>query len=281
VVTLPSTAEAVPAARRRVGALATCFTENNLLTAASAIAFQRLVALVPLTFLALVLMGAFSVEEIWRDNVAPFVRERFTITSSVAVNRAVERMMAEYALFWIVIAVSLTLWQVSGSVRAAMGALNRIYGVEEERSFVHRFALSFALAAGVAACVLGALFAATLGGRVIPGPVPTVLVSLATWGLALVLLWLVIAMMIRFGPVRGGEIGLVSVGSLLVIAGWLAATFAYGLYVRYVVDFESAFGIASAIFLLTGYLYYSSIIFLTGAQIDQLRRDGGRIAQDA
>jgi membrane protein len=189
-------------------------------------------------------------------------------------------MMAEYALFWIVVAVGLTLWQVSGSVRAAMGALNRIYGVEEERPFVRRFALSFALAAGVVACVLGALFAATLGGRLIPGPVPTILVSIATWGLALVLLWLVIAMMIRFAPVRGGEIGLVSVGSLLVIGGWLAATLAYGVYVRYIVDFESSFGVASVLFLLTGYLYYSSIIFLTGVQIDQLRRDGGRIGRD-
>ena len=46
------------------------------------------------------------------------------------------------------------MWEVSGAMRAIMGALNRVYGAEENRPFVRRMILSFGLAL-VTATALG------------------------------------------------------------------------------------------------------------------------------
>ena len=50
--------------------------------------------------------------------------------------------------------VGLAVWEVSGAMRAIMGALNRVYGAEENRPFVRRMILSFGLAL-VTATALG------------------------------------------------------------------------------------------------------------------------------
>jgi uncharacterized BrkB/YihY/UPF0761 family membrane protein len=47
------------------------FVEHNLLTYAAAIAFQGLIAFVPLTLLALGVLGATGHRELWTQHVAP------------------------------------------------------------------------------------------------------------------------------------------------------------------------------------------------------------------
>ena len=53
--------------------IAEAFVEHNLLTYASAIAFQALIALVPLTLLGLGLLGATGHKEVWTEHVAPAI----------------------------------------------------------------------------------------------------------------------------------------------------------------------------------------------------------------
>jgi uncharacterized BrkB/YihY/UPF0761 family membrane protein len=62
-------------------------------------------------------------------------------------------------------------------VRAIMGALNRLYGAEEPRSTVRRFAISLALSAAVSALLIAAAF---IGGGAFEPTVP-VLGSRASW----------------------------------------------------------------------------------------------------
>jgi uncharacterized BrkB/YihY/UPF0761 family membrane protein len=51
--------------RRDSQQLVACFKENELLTFASAIAFQLLIALIPLVALSLVLLGRARAGELW------------------------------------------------------------------------------------------------------------------------------------------------------------------------------------------------------------------------
>ena len=93
---------------------------------------------------------------------------------------------------------------------------------------------------------------------------------------AFVLLWATIAVLLRWAPAERMEFRWISVGSVVVILCWLGASLAYGFYVRNVADFESAFGFVAAGLVLTGYLYASSIVFLVGAQIDQIVREDAK-----
>jgi uncharacterized BrkB/YihY/UPF0761 family membrane protein len=56
--------------------VADAFVRHSLLTYAAAIAFQGLIALVPLTMLALALLGATGNADVWSNHVAPKLEGR-------------------------------------------------------------------------------------------------------------------------------------------------------------------------------------------------------------
>lgn len=245
--------------RRRVGPVVEAFRENEILTYASAIAFQLLVAIVPLAALALLLIGLTGSEHLWHDGWKLTVAERVTGEAYLAIADSVARVFDRATPLVAALAAGFVVWEVSGSVRAVTAALNRIYGSRETRPAWHRFGLSVALALGGMVLVLTAFGLVAFGGALF-------------WPAALLLLWLTTGMLIRLAPAERVEARWVSIGSVLVVAFWSGASVLYGLYVSRVADFETAFGFVTAALLLTGYMYASAIVFLAGAQLDQLLR---------
>ena len=61
-----------------VGDVRDAFVEHNLLTYAAAMASQMIVALLPLAFLALALLGAFGLGHLWEETLVPSLRVRLT-----------------------------------------------------------------------------------------------------------------------------------------------------------------------------------------------------------
>ena len=79
---------------------------------------------------------------------------------------AVNNALGGHRLLWATGGGLLALWQVSGAVRAVMGALARIYEAPSERPFLRRYSVSFVLSSRdmhlafvfVATCLLFAPF---------------------------------------------------------------------------------------------------------------------------
>src|SRR5437588_11060976 len=103
------------------------FAEHNLLTWSSAIAFQVLIALIPLTLLLFGVLGALDESSVWKKQISPGIKDRLPKPTFDAVNYAAERILTHATAGLITFGIVLTLWEVSGSVRAVSGALNRIY----------------------------------------------------------------------------------------------------------------------------------------------------------
>jgi uncharacterized BrkB/YihY/UPF0761 family membrane protein len=115
------------------------FAKHNLLTWASAIAFQALVALVPLTLLALGILGGLDEHRVWEKQLRPGLQDRLPKQVFGGIDYAVEKILTHATAGLLVFAVALTIWEISGSVRAAGGALNRIYDTNDERPIWIRF----------------------------------------------------------------------------------------------------------------------------------------------
>lgn len=64
----------------------------------------------------------------------------------------------------------------------------------------------------------------------------------------------------------------VSFGALLVVAGWIVMSVVFAWYVTSVADYDSIFGSLATVIVTMEYLYLSTIVFLTGIQIDALTR---------
>src|SRR5205085_7554832 len=106
-----------------------CFAKHNLLTYASAIAFQLLIALVPLVVLTLGVLGAHGEQSVWKKQISPGIERRLPGPTRDAVNYAAKQILTHASAGLIAFGVVLTIWELSGSVRAAMGATNTMYAI--------------------------------------------------------------------------------------------------------------------------------------------------------
>lgn len=263
-------ATARKAVRRIYDVMFERFARNDILTYASAIAVQLLTAVIPLGLLAFLLVGAFGQEGIWRDDLGPRFEERASSPTYRAVDAVVEGLIGSTHAVWLVAATVIAIWEISGAVRCCMGGLNRIFERDEDRPTLRRFGLSFLLAIALGLLVLGAMLLATRGGGWLDlGPVQ-LLWTVARWGSIVVLLWAAIALLFRYAPNGQQPVGWVSFGAVLVVVAWICASLVFGWWVFTEANYKSPFGTAIALLTLVGYLYTSAIVFLVGAQVDQL-----------
>jgi membrane protein len=246
------------------------FSRNNILTYASAMGLQLLTAIVPLALLALLLIGRFAAPSIWREQIGPQVALKTSVPTYRAIDAVVEGLISGSHPTWLAFAVLITLWEVSGAVRTAMGALNCIFEHEESRPIWHRFGLSFAIAAALATLTLGALVIASRGGGWVSWGAAQPAWAALRWLAVVVLLWAAVGLLFRVAPAGEQPAGWVSGGSILVVVAWIVASLIYRWWILGHADYKTPFGTAIAILTLVGYLYTSSIVFLVGAQVDQL-----------
>jgi membrane protein len=249
------------------------FDRHLLLDHASAIAFQVLKALVPLTLLGLGLLGALGEEKIWRRTLFPGLESHLEPATAHAIDVAAQKIFSTGSGGLIAFASVLVVWYVSGAVRAAMGAINAIYETDETRPWTLRYPISFALAIAISVFVVGALLVVTAAPALARHGAEGVAVSIGRWLVAIAFLSLAVGVLVRFAPVKPRPSRWATAGSVLVIVAWIGATLLFGFFVGHVADFKTATGSLTVFLVLIGYVYTSSIIFLVGVELDELLRE--------
>jgi membrane protein len=251
--------------RRTAKALVRSFSDHDLLTYASAIAFQSFFALIPLALTALGLLGALHLESVWRADVAPQIKAQVSGPVFAVLDDTVRRVFAARSLFWATLGAGLTVWEVSGAMRAVMTVLDRIYGVRRQRSWRERYAVSIALSALVIVLLLAA-GGAMIAGHAVDGVVTTVL----RWPVAAALLLAALVAVVRWAPAEEREWHWVSFGTAIVVLAWLGMSAGFSLYLRELADYGSIFGNLATLIVTLEYLYLTAIVFLGGLAIDGL-----------
>jgi membrane protein len=241
------------------------FAEHNLLTYAAAIAFQGLVALVPLTLLGLGLLGATGRQEVWTKHIAPVVEGRVTPAVYRAIDDIVSRILDHGTAGLIAFSVVLSLWYLTAAMRAVIEALNRIHDVDDDRRWLHRLAVAIGLGAAAGVALYGAAV------LVVGGPRGVVL-GLVRWVGAVLLLGLLVGLLVRYAPAQRPRARWASLGAAFVVGSWVVASLLFRLYVTYLADFKSPIGTMTSLLVLTTYLFVSSIVFLVGVQLDEFLR---------
>jgi membrane protein len=251
------------------------FRRHNLLTYASAIAFQVLVAIVPFLLFLLALVSVLGLDYLWTDHLGPDVRPHVSAAAYQVLNDTVNKVFASKRVFWVTAGALLTLWEISGGVRAVMGAMNGIYGAKrDDRSPRRRYLISLGLAAAVGLCFIGALAIVQLGAAAVPdGAVAQVLGFIVRWGLAALLFLLAVALLVRYAPATPQPVSWVSFGALVTVAGWVLFSLGFGIYLTQIASYGSIFGSFASLFVLMNYLYLSAVVFLAGLVVDaQVRK---------
>ena len=271
---MPALTSSRPRLRAYLRRYVDAYVDNDLLTYASAISFQILSSLVPLCLFGFGLLGFLHLSGVWADELGPRVQSAVSPPAFGFLDDAVRKALSQRQGFWITAGFVIALWEVSGAVRAVMGALNHIYGIETQRSWKRRMGVSTLLALAVGACWLAAIAVVVLGPLVhgeVDGPL-AVLLFLVRWAVAGALLLLAVALLLHFAPEQRSPLHWVTFGSVLIMAGWLVMSLGFGLYLREIADYNSIFGGLATVVVLIAYLYAAAVVFLGGVQVDGLAR---------
>ena len=246
-----------------------CFKENDLLTYASAISFRIVFALIPGMLFALGLMGTLGLSEVWSSDVAPEVEKSVSAPLFEVIDQTVAKVLSSRQIFWVTLGAVIALYVLSSAMRGVIGALGRIYETDDDRPWGARVFLSLWLAALVGAIVLAAVASVTLLSETFGGGL---LAEAIGWLVTLVLLLAVVGMIVRFAPPVRRPVRWVSFGAVLTVIGWVVSSLVYGWYASSLADYGSAFGSLAAVMVTLGYINLSTIVFLTGLQLDSLIR---------
>jgi membrane protein len=262
-------------AQELLRALIDGFEQHDLLTYASAISFQILTAIIPFLLFVLGVAGLLHLTDLWRDHLEPQIRANVSSAVFAVIENAVNNVFASRRVLWATVGGGVALWQVSGAVRAVMGALARIYGASVERSFVRRYSISFVLSIEVGACFTLAALCLLLAPFISvghPSPAWDVFAFLVRWALVVGLLVLVVGLLVRHAPATPQTLPWVSLGATIVITSWMLVSLVFYLYLTELASYESVFGSLAAIIVAMAYLYVSTTVFLFGAQLDAIIR---------
>jgi membrane protein len=254
-----------------VGIWVDLFKRHNLLTYASAIAFQALVALVALALLLFATLSEIGRSDVWKKQLGPHIEPKVLHDVFLGLNATFEKVFHTSSAGLVAFAAVVTIWEISGLIRACMGALSVVYGHREDRPWWIRFPISLGLALLFTAAIFGSFLLATVAKSAVGGSwgLPF---SILRWLLAVALIWLAFGALVRWAPAEARTTKWASGGAALVVVAWLAESLIFSEYLRYLADYRTAAGCLLGVYLITTYLYVGSIILLVAIELDELLR---------
>ena len=245
------------------------FDKHSLLTYASAIALRMFIAAVACTLFMLGILGATHQEGLWKSTIAPQIKPKVLPHVFAGIDQTAHRVFSSSTAGLLAAAAALAIWEVSGIIRAAIGALDEIYETPETRPFWVRFPLSFGLAVLFLAAVLGAVAIVWAGHVSGSWSIPILILR---WPAAVILVAFAFELIVRWGPDESRHTRWTSFGAALVVVGWIGQTLIMGAYVKSFADFRTAVGSLEVFIFLATFCYVAAIILLVAMELDELVR---------
>lgn len=185
----------------------------------------------------------------------------------------------------------LALWTLTGAMTTLMWALNIAFGREENRSFLQQrlAALKMLALVGIAVglvfglLVLGPQLSSWAGDAIGQPGLVTWVWWIAEWPILLAGLFVAFAGILYLAPAGDQRRGrLVSLGGLVAVGIWLAASGAFAVYASRFGSYNKAWGSLSAVIIMLTWLWISSLALLVGAEIEaEAARTGPSVSEAA
>lgn len=164
----------------------------------------------------------------------------------------------------------LALWAASSGVVSLMYALNKVYGVEESRSYLKVRGVAILTTIAAAALSLVAAFSMVVAPTIAESIDP-MLGTVVSWlrlplsGLLMMLVW---ALLYYFLPDVEQRFRFITPGSILGVIIWLVASLGFSWYVGNLANYEASYGALGGVIVLLLWMWISSQVILLGALVN-------------
>jgi membrane protein len=276
--------------------------EDHVMAFAGNLTYKALFAVFPFFTFLLSLLGIFNATDLVTTTINNFsgVAPRSALEFVEGQLLSITQSQAESAFtFGAIISVALALWGVSGAFRSVMEAMNVMYEVEEDRPFWKVYGLSIFMSLAVVILLIGALvlvvsgqsIGVTVADVVGLGAVFATIWSILQWPVVACVVLFAFALIYYFAPAAEQRFRWVSPGSLIAFVFWLIFSLLFSLYASTIggSSYNETYGSLAGVIVLMLYVYYSALIMLVGAEMNQViewhipggKDEGEKIPKDA
>lgn len=177
-----------------------------------------------------------------------------------------------------VISILLALWGISGAFRSVMEVMNVMYEVEEDRPFWKVYGISIFVSLAVIILLLVALglvvSGSAVGGGLASlvglGPIFQKVWSVVQWPILACFVLFAFALIYYYAPAVVQRWRWISPGSVVALVVWIGFSLAFSYYVSTFGSYSATYGSFAGIIILLLYIYYSTVIMLIGAEMNQV-----------
>lgn len=172
-----------------------------------------------------------------------------------------------------VLAVGLAVFGVSGAMASIIKAINTIYNLKDERSFIKQQLLSIGLTilfiVGIALVLplvfIGAKFLQDIG---LP-PAVVSLFGVLRWVFLVIIALVGLAVIYHFAPALKRKWKWLSWGSIIATIMWIAITAGFFIYLQYFANFSNSYSLFAGIIALMMWINFSALAVLVGAYVNK------------
>jgi len=255
--------------------------EDDILGTAARVAYYFFLALFPAIIALFALTGIVGGDDAF-DWIMSHVREGLPGDAASMLEGFVSEITGESRTGLLSLGIIGVLWAASNSLNGLTIGLNRMYNVEEERSWWKRRLVSIGLliAAGIALSV-GAL--ALMAGPELVGFLGLgAVVGYLTWLMAFVLiaalLWLFYFLLPNAD--QKGRHKEVLIGAVTGTGVWILASVLFRVYVSNFGNYTATYGVLGGVIILLLWLYITALAILFGGQVASTLQEGDETASE-
>src|SRR5918911_651872 len=275
--------------------------EDHVMAFAGNLTYKGLFAIFPFFTFLLSLLGIFNADNLVNtmvnklSGVVPESATAFIKDQLLGITQS----QAESAFtLGAIVSIAFALWGVSGAFRSVMEAMNVMYGVEEDRPFWKVYGLSIFMSLAVVVLLVGALvlvvFGESIGVTVADlvglGSVFATLWSILQWPVVACVVLFTFSLVYYFAPAARQRFRWISPGSIIAFVFWLIFSLLFSLYASTFggSSYNETYGSLAGVIVLMLYVYYSALIMLVGAEMNQViewhipggKNEGEKIPED-
>jgi membrane protein len=255
--------------------------EDHVMAFAGNLAYKAIFAIFPFFTFLLSLLGLFNAQDLVNkmiENLSGMLPQSATkfIEGQLL---SITQSQAESAFtFGAIISILLALWGVSGAFRSVMEAMNVMYEVEEDRPFWKKYGISIFISLAVVLLMLTAfvivVFGRSIGGAIAEtvglGTIFQAVWSIVQWPIVACVVLFTFAVVYYFAPAAKQRWRWISPGSVLAFIFWLLFSLAFSYYAGNFSSYNETYGSLAGVIIFMLYVYYSALIMLVGAEMNQV-----------
>ena len=273
----------VPAVRKVgivsfVGHVWTEVLEDDLMTLAAAVAYSWLFAVFP--FLIFLLTLAPYAPEARRaqaqQQITKSIQETIPKAGAETLLSSLDSVLNQPRTGLLGIGLVVTLWFASGGVSMTMSALDAAFDAPKVLPFYKQRPLAILLTIILAVFVLLVFVLLPVGDAVLYWLKRTSdfnlhwvwIVNLLRYGLAILLLLAILALLFKFGTVTKQRFSFFSPGAVFTLLVWIMLAAGFRFYVDRFGRYEKMYGAVGGVTIILFYFYLDALVLLIGAEIN-------------